>query len=161
MVTAARSASMSPNGTYETSPGSGRKGVCLAGWAVSASAPIVRPWKLPWSETRCVRPVSRLILKAASLASVPELQKKTWPSRPSGPEISIRRSASRMVGSAMKRLETWPSSPICRLTASTTAGWAVPSALTAMPPTKSTYSLPSASQSRAPAPRTSGTRGVP
>lgn len=46
-VTAARSASASPYGTWVTSPGSGRNGVCLAGWPVSAREPMVRPWKPP------------------------------------------------------------------------------------------------------------------
>ena len=32
-------------------PGSGRNGSCLAGWPVSASAPIVRPWKPPSAAT--------------------------------------------------------------------------------------------------------------
>jgi hypothetical protein len=42
------------------------------------SAPIVRPWKEPsMATTRCVRPVRRVSLNAASLASVPELVKKT------------------------------------------------------------------------------------
>ncbi len=80
VLTAARSASTSPNGTWVTSPGSGRNGSCLAGWAVSDSAPIVRPWKAPSTETRWVRPVSRLILNAASLASAPEFEKNTRPS---------------------------------------------------------------------------------
>ena len=38
---------MSPYGTCATSPGSGANGACLAGWPVSASEPIVRPWKAP------------------------------------------------------------------------------------------------------------------
>ena len=38
------------------------------------------------------------------------------------------------------------------MTASTRAGWAWPSALTAMPPSRSTYSLPSSSQTWAPSP---------
>ena len=75
--TAAASASTSPYGTCTTSPGSGANGSCLAGWPVSASEPIVRPWKAPWAATSFVRPVSRVILKATSLASVPELQKNT------------------------------------------------------------------------------------
>ncbi len=75
VVTAARRASASPYGTKSTSPGSGRKGACLAGWPVRARAPMVRPWKPPVVETMCGRPVSRPILKAASLASAPELEK--------------------------------------------------------------------------------------
>ena len=45
----------------------------LAGWPVSASAPMVRPWKAPSAATTPVRPVRRAILNAASLASAPEL----------------------------------------------------------------------------------------
>ena len=40
---------------------------------------MVRPWKAPSAVTTSGRPVSRLILNAASLASAPELQKKTRP----------------------------------------------------------------------------------
>ena len=48
-----------------------------------------------------------------------------------------------------------------RDTASTSAGWACPSELTAMPAIRSRYSLPSASQTRAPSPRVSATGGTP
>ncbi len=119
---------------------------------------MVRPWKPPDAATMCVRPVSRPILKAASTASAPELEKYTRPVRP---KSARRRSASATGGSAVKRLETWPRVAIWSETARTTAGWAWPRAFTAMPPTKSTYSLPSASQTLAPSPRTSGMRGVP
>ncbi len=95
---------------------------------------MVRPWKAPSVATTPVLPVSRPILNAASLASAPELAKNTRPGRP---KSWSSRSASATGGSAMKRLETWPRLATCRETASTTAGWAVPSALTAMPPTKS------------------------
>ena len=44
---------------------------------VSASAPMVRPWKPPSAATTWVRPVRRVSLNAASLASVPELVKNT------------------------------------------------------------------------------------
>ena len=40
---------------------------------------MVRPWKEPSAATRWVRPVRRVSLNAASLASVPELVKKTRP----------------------------------------------------------------------------------
>ena len=61
-----------------TSPGSGANGACLVGWPVSASEPIVRPWKraLGGNEFRAAGEPG-LILKATSLASVPELQKNT------------------------------------------------------------------------------------
>ncbi len=133
-VTAAASDCASPKGTWVTSSGSGRNGSRLPGWPVIARAPMVRPWKAPSVATMWVRPVSRPILKAASLASAPELQKKTLPSRP---KRRSSRSARATVGSAMKKLEMWPREPIWRLTASTIAGWAWPRALVAMPPTKS------------------------
>ncbi|CAM5496509.1 hypothetical protein SFUMM280S_03068 [Streptomyces fumanus] len=157
-VTAAASAWASPYGTWVTSPGSGRNGSRLPGCPVRASAPMVRPWKPPSVATMRGRPVSRPILNAASLASAPELQKKTLPSRPKRCSSCSARATG---GSATNRLETCPSEAICRPTASTTAGWAWPRALTAIPPTKSRYSLPSASQSRSPAPRTRGSLGVP
>ncbi len=118
----------------------------------------MRPWKPPAVATMWVRPVSRPILKAASLASAPELQKKTLPSRP---KSCSSRSARATVGSAMKKLEMWPRDAICLPTASTIAGWAWPRALVAIPPTKSWYSRPSASHTFTPSPRTRGSRGVP
>ena len=45
---------------------------------MSASAPVVRPWKAPSAATMPVRPVRRASLMAASRASAPELQKKTF-----------------------------------------------------------------------------------
>lgn len=97
-VTTARSASTSPYGTWVTTPGSGSKPFCLPGWPVSESAPMVRPWKAPWVATMWVRPVSRPILKAASLASAPELAKYTRPGRP---KSWSSRSARATGGSAM------------------------------------------------------------
>jgi hypothetical protein len=74
-------------------------------------------------------------LNAASLASAPELQNSTRPGRP----VSVSNSsASATGGSAAKKLLTWPSLPICSVTAVTTAGCAWPSAFTAMPDKKST-----------------------
>ena len=73
--TAASSASLSPYGTQRMSPGSGSNGSRYASLDVSASAPIVRPWKLPSAATTVVRPVRRVALNAASLASAPELVK--------------------------------------------------------------------------------------
>src|SRR6476659_7107538 len=40
---------------------------------------MVRPWNDPSAATRWVRPVRRVSLRAASLASVPELVKNTLP----------------------------------------------------------------------------------
>ena len=49
-------------------------GACLAGCPVSASDPMVLPWKAPCAATILVRPVRRDNLNPASLASAPELQ---------------------------------------------------------------------------------------
>ena len=97
---------------------------------------MVRPWKAPSVATRWVRPVRRVSLIAASLASAPELAKNTLP----GPESSraSSRSASSTCGRVAKKLETWPSVDSWVVTASTSAGWPWPSALTAMPPSRST-----------------------
>ncbi|CFE64394.1 Uncharacterised protein [Mycobacterium tuberculosis] len=103
---------------------------------MSASEPMVRPWKASWAATSFVRPVSRDSLNAASLASAPELQKNTrvrW----SAPSSATSSSASAMPGSVAYRLEVCPSVDICRVTASMTAGWRWPSTLTAMPPSRS------------------------
>ena len=45
----------------------------------------------------------------------------------------------------------------CSRIVPTTLGWECPSAVTAIPPVKSRYSLPSLSHTRAPSPRTSTT----
>jgi hypothetical protein len=129
------SAATSPYGTWATSPGSGRNGSAFAGWPVSASAPIVRPWNPPSAATTPVRPVRRDSLNAASLASAPELAKKTRPGRPAS---DSNRSASVTAAGCAYRLETCPSVAICSDTAATMAGCACPNALTAMPPMRST-----------------------
>jgi hypothetical protein len=82
---------------------------------------MVRPWKLPSVETTWVRPVRRLSLNAASLASVPEFAKKT---RPSTPSSDSSRSASVTCGSVAKKFDTCPSVDSCSVTAATRAGWA-------------------------------------
>ena len=103
---------------------------------MSASAPVVRPWKAPSAATMPVRPVRRASLIAASSASVPLLQKKT--ADPSGaPARDSRRSASSTWGTEVKKFDTCTSCPACFDTAATSAGWLWPSALTAMPPTRS------------------------
>ena len=60
--------------------------------------------------TTWVRPVRRVSLKAASLASAPELVKNTLPPPAAGPAASSR-SASATCGSVAKKFETWPSVP--------------------------------------------------
>ncbi|PQM44914.1 hypothetical protein C1Y40_04918 [Mycobacterium talmoniae] len=118
-----------------TSPGSGSNGARLSGWPVSASDPIVRPWKPPWAATIFVLPVSRDILKATSLASVPELQKNT---RAGAPRWSVSASANAIPGSVAYRFEVCPNVFSWVVTASITAGCRCPSTLTAMPPSRST-----------------------
>ena len=118
---------------------------------------MVRPWKEPSAVTTSGRPVSRLILNAASLASAPELQKNTRPGRPAS---SSSRSASSTPGSCIARLETCPRVCACFVIASTTLGCAWPRIVVAMPPSRSVYSRPSTSHTVAPAPRASATGGV-
>ena len=76
----------------------------MLGWAVSANDPIVRPWNDPLATTTVERPVNRVILKAASLASAPELQKKTR--AVSSPASETSRSANASPGSDAYRLLT-------------------------------------------------------
>src|SRR4051794_8800546 len=146
--TASGSASI---GTARNPGTSGANGACLLSWGVALSAPYVRPWKPPWTET--ISPPGRRLrasFSAASLASAPELEKKTPP--PS--ERSTSRAASRSPGSLKYRLPTCMSRSVCSRTAATTAGWQCPRLVTEMPHRKSRYSLPSASHRRAPSPRT-------
>ena len=122
---------------------------------------MVRPWKPPSAATITGRSgpwQRRTSLIAASLASVPELAKKT---RPSPPSRSSRRSASLISPSCRNRLDVWATWATWRLTASTRAGWACPSELTAIPAIMSRYSRPSASQTRQPSPRLMATGGTP
>ena len=72
---------------------------------------MVRPWKPPSAATMWVRPVRRVSLNAASLASVPELEKNTRPLRRRA--ASSSRSASSTCGSLAKKFETWPR--VCEL----------------------------------------------
>ena len=124
---------------------------------------MVRPWKPPSAATTWVRPVRRVSLNAASLASVPELARNTrpGPAAPPGSASASSFSARRTWGSLAKKFEMWPSVESWSVTAATSAGWPWPRALTAMPPSRSTYSLPSSSQTCAPAPRASTIFGGP
>ena len=115
-----------------TSPGSGSNGSRYFGECVIASAPIDRPWNAPSHAMILVRPVSRVILKAASLASVPELVKNTRPVPPSE-AMATSRSASATWAGVAKKFETCPSVAICPVMADSTVGWAWPSAFTASP----------------------------
>ena len=157
----ARAAS-SPYGIQRTSTPNGPNGVLIDSLPVMLSEPIVRPWKLPIAATNglSVPRARRTSLMAASLASAPELQKNTR-ACPSALSRPSSRSASRTPGSCTNRFEVCASLPTWADTASTMAGWAWPSALTAMPAIRSRYWLPSASQTRQPSPRASASGGVP
>ncbi len=97
---------------------------------------MVRPWKAPSAATTRVRPVRRVILNAASRASAPLLHRNTR--EPSGASRRpSSRSASATCGPVAKKFETWPSVDICAVTAPTSVGCACPSALTAMPASRS------------------------
>ena len=92
---------------------------------------MVRPWNAFSAATMCGRPVRRAILNAASLASAPELQNSTRAGR-----VRPAPAAARPARSAARRRTGWTRARACaswRVTASTIAGWAWPSALTAMP----------------------------
>ena len=102
----------------------------------------------------------RASLKAASTASVPELAKNTL--EPAGALLmSSSFSASAIWVGLVKKLETWPRVASWLEITEVTKGCAWPRALTAIPPSRSRYSLPSASQTRQPAPRTRTRCGVP
>ena len=102
-------------------------------------------------------------MKAASLASVPELARKVLevPGRAEGKTSPSSSSARRTWAGEVKKFEMWPSVETCSLTAATTAGWAWPRQFTAMPASRSMYSVPSASHTWAPRPRTRTRAGVP
>ena len=87
---------------------------------------------------------SRTSLIAASLASVPELQKKAWPPN----DRSERSLAHSPCGSVYQVLGTWISRATCSWTARTTGSGQWPSRLQPQPGNRSRYSRPSASQTR-------------
>src|SRR5512134_163303 len=159
-VSALSRAAMSPNGTV-TNPGSiGSNPLWKSGCPVAESPPYVRPWNDPSSTTNsCLPPFPRSAdhfrasLIAASFASVPLLQKKTFP-----PMVASERSlpTSAWTGT-WNRLETCRRLLACTVIARVTSGCVWPRSATAIPPRKSRYSLPSASKSRAPSPRTNAT----
>jgi len=95
-------------------------------------------------------PYFRASFSAASLASAPELQKKTR----SANECSTSSFARWICGAAWKMLETCSSVAAASRMAPVTTGWQWPSEVTAMPVVKSRYSRPSESHTRVPSPRT-------
>ena len=75
-------------------------------------------------------------MMAASMASAPELAKKT-PDPAGAWAIRRRASASSIWAGVVKKLETWIAAAAWRVIASTRAGWLWPRVLTAMPPMRS------------------------
>ena len=96
---------------------------------------MVRPWKAPSIAMMRVRPVRRVALKAASLASVPELQKKTFAPRSGWFTVAkpASRSARAICAGVAKKFETWLRVDSWLVIAESTAGCACPRALTAIP----------------------------
>lgn len=89
-------------------------------------------------------------IRAVSLASVPEVVKKT---RASGTPLSwATRSASSTIGRFRYSVEEWMIRPACSVTALVTSGraWAV--IVVRIPPKKSRYLVPSAPQTYRPSP---------
>ena len=70
-------------------------------------------------------------------------------------------SARVICAGVAKKFDTCPRVLSCAVTASTTAGWAWPRQLTAIPASRSVYWAPSASHTRAPRPRTRTRCGAP
>ena len=144
MAPVARKAStpaLSPTSRKWTPGMRGRKGAWYASRSVTASDPMRRPWKEPrnamnpvFSSAPAARAQRRENFIAASLASAPELQKKTLDGK--APATSAR--ASSCAGRVAKRLDVWmrPHSR-ASLSAWATTGEPWPSADTAIPEVKS------------------------
>ena len=83
---------------------------------------MVRPWKASVrarTRGRCAPPWRRAILKAPSLASVPELARKTLEPAGSAPgKTSPMSSSARVIcAGVVKKFDTCPSSESCSVTA--------------------------------------------
>ncbi len=101
---------------------------------MTASAPCVRPWNEFSSATISGRPVAfRAHLSAASIASVPELQKKAR----EPPNRAESSPASAAIGSVPKRLDVCQRRSSCACAAASGAGWRWPSETTAIPASRS------------------------
>ena len=105
------------------------------------------PWYDPSILQTTSRPVAARATRMASMvASVPELAKRSI-SSPKRRQISSPHSTASSVVTA----KCVPR-PAASAIASTTRGWAWPAIMAPKPPWKSTYSLPSWSQTRLPRP---------
>ena len=120
--TAARSAATSPYGTWVDVAGQRLERLAVGRLARSARArPSCGRGRRPRRRRCRVRPVRRVSLNAASLASVPELVKNT--AEPGGaPASASSRSASATCGGVAKKFETWPRVASCAVTAATQRG---------------------------------------
>ena len=87
-------------------------------------------------------PCLRASLIAHSLASAPELVKKTWPSWPVASQQVVDRSPPAVATGLAKKLLTCSSSPAWWAIASATTGLACPSDVTAMPAQEVEVALP-------------------
>ena len=116
-------------------PGSsGSKPSRFVGWPVTASAPVVRPWKLCSSAITPGFPVAlRAYFSAASFASAPELQKNAC----APPKRSESFRASAGAGSLANRFDECQSRSSCACAAASGAGCRWPSPTTAIPAAKS------------------------
>jgi hypothetical protein len=106
---------------------------------------MVRPWKLRSAATITGRPgpaMRRTSLTAASLASAPELAKKTRPSATSRDKDALGQLDLALVQEQVGGVRHLGHLAADRLD---DGGWACPSELTAIPAIRSRYSRPSAS----------------
>ena len=138
------------------SPGtSGANGACLVSCGVADSAPMVRPWKPPSSTTKSppgaapARELDRALDRLGARVAEEHLAAERQLRQPLGQPHAAAR--------CRRGCPRASSRPACSRTASTTRGWQWPSCATEMPARKSRYSLPSASHSRVPSPRTNST----
>ena len=102
-----------------------------------------------------LRPVwSSASRSAISLASVPEFVKKLFSQPPGARRASF--AATSTIGWVGKSVETCWSVSTCSWIARFTSGWQCPRPTVTIPPKKSRYRFPSASQTCFPCPRTMG-----
>ena len=157
-----RTASRRPNGTTctrsATSVGTARCSRTVAGWSGSPKSRASGytdtctaswwPWYDPSTLMRWVRPVTaRIRWIAAIVDSVPEFVKR-HSGRPKRRASSAATGMMSGVGWAK-----WVPCVTRSVTARTIAGWPWPASIVPKPPWRSTYSVPSTSHTRLPAPR--------
>jgi hypothetical protein len=104
-------------------------------FAVSASAPVLRPWKAPCAAMMPGRPVRRASLIAASIDSVPEFVKKTRD--PSEARRLQERLGELDLGAGGEEVGDVDDLANLLGDGGDELGWLWPSALTAMPASRS------------------------